>query len=163
MLPNPPTTDDHLRVDMEWMSGLELLDTKVYPLPGAVHRRVAGPDPRLSHLSARNDDVVCFYEHIASLRHKPSGEVFVVFRQTMDALLLEQQDPVLYPEWLMKSRAKKAELSIYIYRMKHKPNHRVRTHNDWLEHIPDSVRQNTLAYFLLGQKVISVEAYGSMQ
>jgi hypothetical protein len=156
-------------VNPEILSRLTIEDTQVRPLAGATGRRPSGaPDPRLTQLrpivGGASSDEVTFYEHVATVRYKDaSGDrFFVAFRQTMDALFLEQQDPEKYPEWLMKHPVKKTELSVYIYAVtRHwKEVPVLRSHEDWLAHIADPVIFDTLAYFLLSRGVISEDMYG---
>lgn len=158
-------------INREILSRLTLEDNKVRPLQGAVGHRTGEIDARLSQLKPMTgidqSDVVCFYEHVATIRyHDDSGQdkFFVAFRQTMDALLLEQSDPEKYPEWMMKHPVKKTELSIYIYAVvRHwKQVPVLRTHEDWLAHIADPMMFDTVAHFLLSQNVISQEMYGRL-
>ena len=117
-------------VDMVFMAHLELLEREVRPLPGSfVHRK--NVDPRLTGLKVmmtsagavgpREGDEVCLYETVAMLRHRPSGDVYLAFRQTIDQLMLEQTDPVRFPKWLMEHPVKRTELKIHIARVKSKP------------------------------------------
>jgi len=61
-------------VNVEFLTGLELVSTKIFPLPGGVGRRQnpTAYDPRLTHLSGLTPvgDEVVYYEHIATVRHK---------------------------------------------------------------------------------------------
>jgi hypothetical protein len=159
-------------VSQELLAHLHLEDNKIRPLPGGTGRRSGSePDPRLSHLQGTSGDEVTFYEHLATIRYKGDGPsrskdlFFVAFRQTMDALMLEQSDPGKYPEWLMKDPVKKTELKTYIYQVaKHPKQVQVmRSFEDWLEHIADPMVFDTLAYFLLHNKIISQEMYGSLK
>ena len=154
------------------LNQLTLVDDRIYPLPGATYPRQGPRDPRLKqlasndpHLSIKDSDKICFYEHIATIRDESNRRMFVAFRETMDALLAQQQDPELFPEWLMKHPAKKTELSIYIYLVKKHPRDvpNMKSHEDWLEYIPDELLQDTLAFFLLQNDVISEAMYGKMK
>jgi hypothetical protein len=158
-------------VNQDILEKLELVDNKVRPLPGATGRRPGGIDARLSNLKPMtgvvHSDEVTFYDHLATIRYRsPAGkdgdQFFVAFRQTMDALLLEQQDPEKYPEWLMKDPVKKTELKVYIYLATRLPKQVpvLRSHEDWLTHISDPTMFDTLAYFLLRNGIISEEMYG---
>lgn len=157
-------------INPEILDRLTLEDAKIYPLPGATGRRPTGaPDPRLSQLQGSQPDEVCFYEHVATIRyHDPNSPnkdtFFVAFRQTMDALLLEQQDPEKYPEWLMKDPVKRTELAVFIYMVTKHPKQVpvLRSHEDWLAHVADPMMFDTLAHFLLKQKVITQEMYGKI-
>ena len=161
------------QVNAELLSNLELESNKVYPLPGAIVARRAPPDPRLSHLKTgtvsgdilgpKESDKICYYEHIATIRDKISKRFYVAFRQTMDALMLEQNDSLLYPEWLIKSSVKKTELLIYIYQVYKVPFEGMKSHEDWLRQITDVPEFDTLAYFLLSKNVISQDMYGKMK
>lgn len=159
-------------VSQEILAHLHLEDNKVRPLPGGSGRRVTStPDSRLGHLQGNIGDEVTFYEHVATVRFKdPGGNTrkdifFVAFRQTMDALLLEQSDPEKYPEWLMKDPVKKTELRTYIYRMARHPKQVAVMHSfeDWLDHVADPMTFDTVAYFLLHNKIISEEMYGRIK
>jgi hypothetical protein len=158
-------------VSQEILAHLHLEDNKVRPLPGGSGPRSTEPDPRLSHLQGILGDVVTFYEHLATIRYRdPSGNsrkdmFFVAFRQTMDALMLEQSDPEKYPEWLMKDAVKKTELRTYIYRVARHPKEvpAMNSFEDWLEHIENHMVFDTVAYFLLHNKVISEEMYGTIK
>jgi hypothetical protein len=164
-------------VNHEVLSRLTLEDATIRPLPGASGRRPQGePDSRLSHLVQPQvglgealPDEVTFYEHLATVRYKnplssSDDQFFVAFRQTMDALLLEQSDKALYPEHVMKSDVKKTELKIYIYAVKCAPRQVpiLRSHEDWLVHIADPVLFDTIAHFLLKNQIISEEMYGKL-
>lgn len=155
---------------------LELVSTDVKPLPGAVGRRVGDVDPRLSNLKpnvglGNISDTVCYYEHLSTIRCRRhltlsrQDEFFVAFRQTMDALLLEQSNAQLYPEFLMKSDVKKTELKVYIYQVTALPRTIpiLRSHEDWLKPIGDPGVFDTIAYFLLTRGVFTEEMYGSIQ
>jgi hypothetical protein len=161
-------------INQEFYHGLEMVSDRVYPLPGATFERVGTPDPRLSQLSpstAPQNTKLTFYEHVATVRHKSTGRFFVAFRQTMDALMKEQNDAKLYPEWLIKGDLKKTELKVYIYTVKEfngkpllpseMPN--LSTHEDWLTHIGVPWVFDSVAYFLLSNKIISQDMYGKMK
>lgn len=152
----------HRPVNQEFLVGLEVLDNKIYPLPGAYGKRPGDPDQRLKHLVSKDSDIVCFYEHLATVRHRPTGIMFVAFRETMDALFMKQKDPTKYPVWLMDHPVKKTELSTYIYRVKRPPDSNDRTHEAWLDQIIDSTLFDTIAYYLLQQGIITQEMYGSL-
>jgi len=162
-------------VDMEIVERLELLDNHVYPLPGgAFPRRVvqAGIDPRLRHLGLMVTgggivkpaelDWVVLYEHLATVRDRGTKKLYVAFRETMDALLLRQNDPVKFPEWLMKHPVKKTELRIFIYQVIRNPKllPRLDSFNDWLEHVEDDRLHDAIAYFLLKKNVFTEEMFG---
>lgn len=140
-------------VNPEFLHGLELTSTKIHPLPGATGRRIDNEvDARLSSLAGltpKGEDVT-YYEHIATVYHRPTRSFYVAFRETMDAFLARQRDPVKYPEWLMKSPEKQAERNIHIYAVKCHPSQVgvLRSHEDWLEHITNDQTFDALAYFL---------------
>ena len=158
-------------VDMVFMAHLELLEREVRPLPGSfVHRK--NVDPRLTGLKVmmtsagalgpREGDEICLYETVAMLRHRPSGDVYLAFRQTIDQLMLEQTDPVRFPKWLMEHPVKRTELKIHIARVKSKPVGK--DDRGWLEFLPDTqagVRIfDSIAQFLLKRQVITEAMYG---
>jgi hypothetical protein len=159
-------------VNEEFLQGLMLIDQRIYPLQGAVYPRQGLRDPRLKtiisndpSLNVKDSDTVCFYEHIATIKHAPTKTYFVAFRETMDALLAQQSDPDLFPEWLMKHPAKKTELSVFIYRVKCHPTSipNLKSHEDWLDYVSDPLIQDTLAFFLLNNEVINQEMYGALR
>jgi len=158
-------------VDMVFMAHLELLEREVRPLPGSfVHRK--NVDPRLTGLKVmmtsvgavgpREGDEICLYETVAMLRHRPSGDVYLAFRQTIDQLMLEQTDPARFPKWLMEHPVKRTELKIHIARVKSKPAGK--DDRGWLEFLPDTqagVRIfDSIAQFLLKRQVITEAMYG---
>jgi hypothetical protein len=161
-------------VNEEMLFDLELLSDKIFPLPGATFDRRGESDPRLSKLTpmsgVSSEGKVTFYEHVATIRHKATNRYFVAFRQTMDALFLEQNDSQLYPEWLMKSDVKKTELKVYVYTVREHNGQPllpskmpiIRTHEDWLAHIGVPWVFDTLVFFLLKNHIITEEMYGKM-
>lgn len=163
-----PVKDPVRPINREFLLGLELLDTKMYPLPGATGRRQdpTQADPRLSGLKDTTlpGEEITYYEAIASVRHKPTSTFFVVFRETMDAFLARQKDTGKFPEWLMKSPEKQTERNIYIYFVKCHPKTVpiLRSHEDWLGPIDNEVTFDTLAYFLHQQNVIDAKIYSSL-
>jgi hypothetical protein len=162
-------------VNKEFLAGLETVSNKIYPLPGATFRRGIDIDPRLSKLHAMAGtplkDEITYYEHIATVRNRVDNRYFIAFRQTMDALLIDFKDPTKYPEWLIKSDIKKAELKTHIYAVKMFNGQPVlprnltiiRTHEDYLEHIGQDWVFDTIAYFLMTNKVITLDMYTRMK
>lgn len=162
-------------INAEYMSGLQVLSNKEYPLPGA-HCRGASKDARHTHLSGTAE--VVLFNHIATVRHKPTNTWFVVFKKTMDALHLEQQDPTKYPKWLMDSSLKEGELTIHIHTIK--PPYadnpmlvardraiidataQTRVHL-WLSEIGLPWVFDTVAYYLLKNNIINQDMYGKMK
>ena len=107
------------QVDVAWLSQVELLDADSYPLPGgSLCRGAGGVDLRLSLTGAKSTDTITMFEDVASVRHKPTLQIYVAFRETMDALLKRQQDPDKFPAWLMKHPVKKTEMHVQILRAK---------------------------------------------
>jgi hypothetical protein len=153
-------------INNELLGNLELVSTKVYPLPGATGRRQeAQADARLSGLKDLTaiGDVVTYYEHIATVRDKKTSAFFVAFRETMDAFLARQPDRAKYPEWLMKSPEKQAERKIHIYMVKGQPTAAMRSHEEWLSHIEDLGVFDVLSYFLHRQGVIDTAVYSTLR
>lgn len=156
-------------LNLEFLMGLELVTTKIYPLPGATGRRQDSTqaDPRLSGLQGQTlpGDEVTYYEHIATVRHTPTNTFFVAFRETMDAFLARQQDPAKYPEWLMKSPEKQAERTIHIYMATRHPKSVaiLRSHEDWLSHVADVAVFDALSHFLHRHHVIDDKALSTLQ
>ena len=106
------------KVDLDWISQLELLEVNDPPksLPGATVRRVWTPDERLNVQDAKSTDKVCYYESVAAVRDKKTLAIYVVFRETMDAILAQQKDPDKYPKWLMEHPVKGTERKFYLAR-----------------------------------------------
>jgi hypothetical protein len=161
-------------VDVELLKDLELVSSKVFPLPGATFNRNNHTDSRVHLQNAATGipitDKITLYEHIATVRHTKTDTFFVAFRQTMDCLLLEQQDLTKFPEWLMKSANKKTELSVHIYQVKvigglpvfpSKLSH-MNSHEDWLKQIDDNKTFETVAHFLLKNNAISIDMFEKM-
>ena len=155
---------------LAWASQLEILDAEVYPLPGGQQRRTWAPDARLTHLnascSAKSSDVVTYYNHVAALRHKKDGLVFIVFRETKDALLTQQRDPDKFPLWLMESPVKNTELRTFVALMVQKPRPGMTSPYDWLspieEHFPNADWMvDVLAYTLIRKGLGAQDFYGT--
>src|SRR5690242_11597149 len=108
-MPEKVLKDPVRSINQEFLLGLEVMSTKIYPLPGG-QCRGGQIDPRHKHLPSGEASVNMF-DHLATVRHRASNMWFVAFRQTMDALHFEQRDPTKYPSWLMDSDVKKTELS----------------------------------------------------
>jgi hypothetical protein len=157
-------------IDVEFAHELEVLDQKVRPMPGSIVRRKA-VDPRLPHLKThftsdgtfgpKMSDVLALYEHLATIRHRRSRVLYVAFRQTLDALLDEQQDLQKYPEWLMKSDVKRTELKIHIAEVLRKPTGM--DDRGWLRALDgplDEKAFEAIVWFLLQKNIISQEMYG---
>ena len=156
-----------LSVDMEFVSRLELLDRTERPMPGSWVQRKPCPDPRLPGLKPvfgpgwtvqrPDSEEVSLYTHVATVLHRPSNKMFVAFKESMDALLERQNDPVLYPEWLMKHPVKKTELRIYIYLVLRKPSGRY--DRDWILPLDDDRIFESISYFLLRKGVVTEEMF----
>jgi hypothetical protein len=110
--------------------------------------------------------LVCYYEHLATIRHTATGTYFIVFRQTKDAQLMEQQDPIKYPKWLMEGAVKDAELSVFIHMAK--PNavkllaKGVGNIGEWLDEITNRSTFDTLAWYCLHKGIFTEQMYGSI-
>lgn len=163
------------QVNQEFLHGLEVLSNKEFPLPGA-NCRGGEHDPRFSHLAPGTGEMILF-NHLATIRHQSTGMIFVAFKKTMDALHLEQSDTSKYPKWLMESPVKKTELDTYIHSVKvpyDKNPRAVRSDRSiidataqtrvdkWLQEITIPWVFDTVAYFLLKNKIITQEMYGSI-
>jgi hypothetical protein len=164
------------QVNHEYLIGLDVLSQKEYPLPGATIRG-GDRDPRFLHLAPGTAEALLF-THLATVRHRASGMVFVAFKKTMDALHLEQSDTSKYPKWLMDSDVKKSELDIYIHAVMSPYNTdprlvtkdrsitdvggQTRVHK-WLSEITTPWVFDTVAYFLLKNNIISQEWYGKIK
>ena len=106
------------KVNLEWVADLELLEVNdpPKPLPGATVRRVWTPDARLNVQDAKDSDRITYYESIAAVRDRKTLAIYVVFRETLDALLAQQKDANKYPKWLMEHPVKQTERKIFLYR-----------------------------------------------
>jgi hypothetical protein len=95
------------KVNLEWVANLELLEVNdpPKPLPGATVRRVWSPDDRLVIRDAKDSDKITYYDSIAAVRDRKTLAIYVVFRETLDALFAQQKDPEAYPKWLMAGPA----------------------------------------------------------
>jgi hypothetical protein len=164
-------------VDNDLLSHLEVVSKKIFPLPGATFDTTRNPDARLPHLKPMSGlpggevRKITYYEHVATIRDFRSNKFFVAFRQTKDAQMLEQLDPVKYPEWLIKDKIKDTELKIYIYAVRCDSNGKplipskmpgLQTHEDWLTHIDTMWVFDTVAYFLLKNNIIDEKMYGNI-
>lgn len=163
-------------INQDYLASLEVVSNKEFPLPGA-RCRGGVTDPRFTHLSSGTGEALLF-THLATVRHRGSGMVFVAFKKTMDALHIEQQDTNKYPQWLMDSDVKKTELDIYIHAVKSPYNTKpssvtmdrkimdisaqTRVHI-WLEEITTIWVFDTVAYFLLHNSIITQDMYGKLK
>lgn len=169
----PATFRDPVRqINQEFLVQLEMVSNKIYPLPGGSGRRLINEiDARLSTLKGQTPvgDVVSYYEHVATVRHKPTGKFFVAFRETMDAFLARQTDMTKYPEWLMKAPEKQQERNIHIYQVARHPSQVavMRSHEDWLSPLAQDAAGDSifdsLTYFLSKQGVISDEMFKTVK
>lgn len=175
-MPETKLKDPVRNINQEYLAGLEVLSNKEFALPGAKCRG-GDRDLRFSHLAPGSAEMVLF-NHLATVRHRASGMVFVVFRKTMDALHLEQSDLVKYPRWLMDSTVKKTELSTYIHVIKAPFDKNpglvlkdrsimdttAQTRVDrWLQDITTPWVFDTVAYYLLKNNIITEEMYGAIR
>jgi hypothetical protein len=159
------------QVRPEFIQGLELVSNKVYDLPGAVFERRGERDPRLGtaiSVGLGETNKVCFYEHIATVRHRPTNVFYVIFKETADALLARQKDEEKYPKWLMDHPVKQTERSIFIHIAKPDAaklirSGRVSNIGDWLDAIGDQWIFDSIAYFLLQQHVFTEQMYGTIR
>jgi hypothetical protein len=144
-------------LNMEFLQNLELVSDKIHPLPGAMGGRLNVNDPRISDDAKKTSQEVCFYEHLATIRHKPDSTYYVAFRETMDAFLARQMDFDKYPKWLMNDRQKQAERQIYIYFVKAHPKTIpiIRSHEDWLKPIENPDIFDCVAHFLTKHGIIT--------
>jgi len=146
-----------------WMTGLDVLDTESYALPGGQERRTFDVDPRLNFktmimggesIGPKNSDLVTYYQHVATIHHTSGGYTFVAFRMTMDALLAMQKDPQRFPAWLMKNQVKQTELRVYFAVVKAPPTGDTRNIYEWLVSIDDAFPDaadwmyDALSYFI---------------
>lgn len=152
-------------ISSEFVRNLELVSAKIFPLPGAKFDKGNYSDSRIHTLPTLNDNKIVLYEHIATIRHRPTDKFFIAFRQTMDCLFVEQKDIAKYPEWLMKSQQKTTELRIHIYQVKERNGRHmfpkdlinIQTHEDYLQPVIDGSIFESLAYFLLQQTEVKID------
>ena len=132
--------------------------TDIYPglsLP----RSVLGTDTRLKSalpiVRPKYGDRIKLFDHLATIFDKKANEIYVALRQTMDALMREQQDPEKFPAWLFNTPGKQAERSIYIGRIS-KPFNQpgIQYVSEYLEPIADDLLFYTLAFFLVRHGII---------
>lgn len=149
MSTNPSNLNELLvgrKIDQEFLSQLEITRDDRFPLPGAVCKNPGDSRINLVSTVAKTSDEVILCEHLATIRHKSSGRIFIVYRDTVDALFLESQDLKKYPKWLMEDPRKQNERSIRINEMLRPPTDKY--DRDWLGgELTDSV-YDSLAYFL---------------
>jgi|SRR5208282_1027546 len=150
MLPQAPSNVLELlkgrKINQEFLSNLEITDEKVYPMPGSVTRNPGDPRINLSSNVARPHDELILAEHLATIQDKRTKRVFIVYRDTVDALFLESQDLTKFPKWLMEDPRKQQERSIRINEMLRPPTDKY--DKDWLSDDLDDQTYDTLAYFL---------------
>jgi hypothetical protein len=134
------------KIDQEFLYNLEITRDDKFPLPGAVCRNQG--DSRINLVSnvakSSNETILC--EHLATIRHRSSNRVFIIYRDTVDALFLESQDLIKYPKWLMDDERKQQERSIRINEMLRPPTDKY--DRDWLSDNLTEAEYDTLAYFL---------------
>ena len=147
-------------IDQELLSRLEMVSSHVTPLPGGSGRRLTpGVDARLTGLAGVTPvgDTITYYEHFASVRDNKSGQFYVAFRETADALFARSQDPDKFPEWLMKTNEKLNERQIFIHQVYRHPKDVpvLRSQEDWLTPIKEASTFDTIVYFLGKNNVIT--------
>lgn len=148
--PSNPTQLNELlvgrKIDQEFLSNLEITRDDRFPMPGAITKNQGDPRINLSSNVARSSNELVLAEHLSTIRHKSSGRIFIVYRDTVDALFLESQDVKKYPKWLMEDPRKQQERSIRINEMLRPP--RDKNDRGWLGgELSDKV-YDTLAYFI---------------
>lgn len=157
-----------------WASDLDVLQAMRCPLPGASDRRTWDVDSRLKvnpmvisgqNLGPKNTDVITYYEHVATLRHKKIKPFFVVFQETMDALLARQSDVVKYPRWLMHHDVKKTELQYFIGMAAKKPTADTKSLDEWLVPVEEVFPNadwiyDVMCWYLLKKGIILENFYG---
>lgn len=133
------------QIDQEFLSGLEIVNEKSFPMPGAITKNPGDPRISLSSTVAKPSDELVLAEHLATIRHKTTGRTFIVYRDTVDALFMESQDVKKYPKWLMDSEQKQNERSIRINEMLRPPQDKY--DRSWIGDISEK-DYDTLAYFV---------------
>jgi len=133
-------------IDEEFLSNLEVTRDDKFPLPGAITKNPGDSRIHLSSNIAKSSDEIILCEHLATIRHKSSGRIFIVYRDTVDALFLESQDTIKYPKWLMDDPRKQEERSIRINEMLRSPKDKY--DRDWLGGELSDKEYDTLVMFL---------------
>jgi len=147
--PNPTKLSELLagrNINQEFLSHLEVTDERVYPMPGAITRNPGDPRINLSSNVAKPSNELVMAEHLATIKHRPSGRIFQVYRDTIDALYMESQDLKKYPKWLMEDPRKQNERSIRINEMLRPPKDKY--DRGWLAGDLDDELYDTLAFFV---------------
>lgn len=134
------------KIDQEFLSNLEVIDDRRYAMPGSITQNPGDPRINLSSNVAKPSAEVVLAEHLATIRHRSSGRVFQVYRDTIDALYLESQDLNKFPKWLMEDPRKQEERSIRINEMLRPPQDKY--DRGWLGDDLDDKTYDTLAYFV---------------
>jgi hypothetical protein len=154
MDPKPSNLNELLvgrKINQEFLAGLEITDERRYPMPGSVVKNPGDPRINLSSTIAKPSDTLIMAEHIASIRHKLQARIFIVYRDTVDALFMESQDLIKYPKWLMDDPRKQNERSIRINEMLRKPKDEY--DRGWLSDELDDELYDTLVFFLYNHRV----------
>lgn len=150
---NPMKVSDLLagrQIDQEFLSGLEVLEdyvakygdeSKCPPTPGFITR-----NPGDVRINVKPSEMIVMCRSLAKLIHKPTGRVFLVYRDTIDAQHMESQDLIKYPKWLMDDPRKQQERSIRINELTRTPKDAF--DSGWLTGDLDDKTYDTLAYFL---------------
>jgi hypothetical protein len=147
-------------IEPGFLSRLELVSDHVMPLAGGSGPRVNNTkDPRLSKLQGKENNLITYYEHIATIRDTKSSIFYVAFRETPDALFARSQDPVKYPEWLMKTQEKINECRIFIYKVYRHPKQVgvLTSFEQWLCPIDEPKVFDTLVLFLGKNNILTPE------
>ena len=134
------------QIDQEFLSGLEVTNDKRFPMPGSIVKNPGDPRISLSSNIAKPSDKVILAEHLATIRHKSTARVFIVYRDTVDALFLESQDLIKFPKWLMNDPRKLEERSIRVNEMIRAPKDEY--DREWLGPELDNKTYDTIAWFL---------------
>lgn len=153
---NPDTKVNELlvgrKIDQEFLSNLEIIhdyvsekgsETACPATPGCI--TINPGDPRIN--VSQPSDMIVMARTLATIKHRASGRVFVIYRDTIDALYMQSQDLIKYPKWMMESEQKQNERSFRVNEMLRKPNDKF--DSDWLSgDTIDDTTYDTLAYFL---------------
>jgi len=105
-------------------------------------------DPRI-HVTP-SDKIIMARTLATIIYHGKSPRVFVVYRDTIDAMYMESQDLIKFPKWLMNDPRKQQERSIRINEMLRPPKDQY--DRDWLGGELNDKEYDTLAYFLYMQR-----------
>ena len=153
---SPDSDADLFRsVDLEFCHNLETLSTEDRPMPGSFLKGAA-IDPRLTgakvmimggqSIGPKEGATRASLSHLATVRHRPTGKMYMACMQSYDALMAEQPDEKKYPRWLWDTAFKQLERKIYIQEVLRKPSGP--DDRSWTDSIADDRIFESIFYYL---------------